>query len=161
MVWAGFTYGLLVLFKYLSMMLHRSGKTWLVFQECPWKSHEIDLSQARIRRKFFWKCVKCRRSRFQPQVYIIHLWHIDIPSFASVWCNKVPAVCFRTWILFFISKHLNCNVLMGGISLGDKYRSTGSTFQQTEVAIKTWLVVWTPLKNMIQLGWWHSQYMGK
>ena len=24
-----------------------------------------------------------------------------------------------------------------------------------------WLVVSTPLKNMSQLGWWHSQYMGK
>ena len=24
-----------------------------------------------------------------------------------------------------------------------------------------WLVVWTPLKNISQLGWWHSQYMGK
>ena len=26
---------------------------------------------------------------------------------------------------------------------------------------KHWLVVWTPLKNISQLGWWHSQYMGK
>ena len=24
-----------------------------------------------------------------------------------------------------------------------------------------WWVVWTPLKDMSQLGWWHSQYMGK
>ena len=24
-----------------------------------------------------------------------------------------------------------------------------------------WLVVWTPLKNISQLGWWNSQYMGK
>ena len=29
------------------------------------------------------------------------------------------------------------------------------------IVIYIWLVVWTPLKNISQLGWWNSQYMGK
>ena len=71
--------------------------------------------------------------------------------------NQVSWVLRDYSILEFTRRHVR-NPVFTVFNVGKKMDASWPNQAQVKVY---WLVVWIPLKNISQLGWWNSQYMGK
>ena len=101
-----------------------------------------------------------------PMFHITQPSGIQSPTDIWRWCSKSPTIGTFTnpWITQFILRF--STFWKHRLFILQSYWDTGPWFFFTEFNPSDhgnhyWLVVWTPQKNISQLGWLATQYMGK